>query len=258
MIYFPTIEYLLRFFPEHRIFYNLKRNNFFFLQSINKQLQSTTNLRRHMGFVHNRTEFMYASQQKNYRPKDSKIPPDFKKKLDEKHLEAIILDSRPFNDFSRPGMRSFLSEALPGYKPLHRTTIRKRLRDQYCDHRRKLRNIFQNVSDVALTADLWKNIRGRHFIGLTSHFYNKEFKLISLTLGFRVINGRHTADRLAKFIKKEINFYRIEGKIRCITTDNALNMVNAINKVGLGNHQSCMAHNLNLVIKNTVLPPKKR
>ena len=46
-----------------------------------------------------------------------------KKPPDEKHVNAIIIDSRPFDDFSREGMREFLATALPGYKPLHHTAV---------------------------------------------------------------------------------------------------------------------------------------
>ena len=35
---------------------------------------------------------------------------------------------RPFNDFSKPGMKAFLKELIPGYKPLSRRTIPKRLK----------------------------------------------------------------------------------------------------------------------------------
>ena len=201
---------------------------------------------------------MYNSQKKHHQRKRSVISPEMKKILDEKHLQAIVIDSRAFNDFSRPGIRSFFSTALPGYKPLHRTTVRRRLRDKYIEHRRAVRTVFTQVSDIALTADTWKSVRHRHFISVTAHFFDKKFKLISLTLGFRVIDGRHGAARLARFINKEATFFKIREKIRSITTDNAKNIVNAAYATGLGAHVSCMAHNLNLIVKSVIVPPKKK
>ena len=115
-----------------------------------------------------------------------------------------------------------------------------------------------DASDLALTTDLWKDSRNRHFISLTGHFYDKKFKIISLTLGFRLIHGRHYANRIAKFIKHEIIYLNSEQKIRCIVTDNAPNIVNAIYQLGIGDHHSCMAHNLNLMVKSTIFPPKKK
>ncbi|CAF3035694.1 unnamed protein product [Rotaria sp. Silwood2] len=155
-------------------------------------------------------------------------------------------------------MREFLATAIPGYKPLHRTTVRKRLRTLYIEHRRTLRKVLLNVSDLALTTDIWKDSRNRFYISLTGHFYDKQLKLISLTLGFRLLQGRHIANRLAKYIKNEIMSLNIEEKVRCIITDNAPNVVSAIRKLGIGIHHSCMAHNLNLVIKSTLFPPVKK
>ncbi|CAF4176397.1 unnamed protein product [Rotaria sordida] len=155
-------------------------------------------------------------------------------------------------------MREFLATAVPGYKPLHRTTVRKRLHTLYIEHRRTLRKILQNVSDLALTTDIWKDNRNRFYISLTEHFYDKQLKLISLTLGFHLLQGRHIANRHAKYIKNEIMPLNIEEKVRCIITDNAPNVVNAIHKLGIRIHHSCMAHNLNLVIKSTLFPPEKK
>lgn len=211
-----------------------------------------------MGYVHEKTTFLYKSQLKDMPNKTPTISREQKEELDNKHMNAIIIDSRPFGDFSRKGMKEFLATAVPGYKPLHRTTVSKRLRTAYIQHRRSLRQILTNVSDIALTTDIWKNNRNRFFISLTGHFYDVNFKLISLTFSFRVIHGRHIANRIAKYIKYELMSLNIEGKVRCIVTDNAPNVVNAIEKLGLGVHHSCMAHNLNLVLKTTLLSSKKK
>lgn len=190
--------------------------------------------------------------------KTPKISREFKQQLDEKLINAIIVDGRGFGDFSRPGMKTFLEMALPGYKPLHRTTIQRRLKSLCKKYRRELRDILKNISHLALTTDLWKNTQNRHFISLTGHFFNNELKLISITLGFRLIQGRHTAERIKKFMEHEIMFYQIENKIRSVTTDNAPNVINAVYDLNLGTYHSCMAHNLNLMVKSAILPLKKK
>ncbi|CAF4196105.1 unnamed protein product [Rotaria sp. Silwood2] len=225
---------------------------------IKKQNRSTANIRRHLGNIHGQTAFLFQSQIEQVPHKNSSISIELKKKLDEKQINSIIVDSRPFGDFSRKGMREFLATAIPGYKPLHRTTVRKRLRTLYIEHRRTLRKVLLNVSDLALTTDIWKDSRNRFYISLTGHFYDKQLKLISLTLGFRLLQGRHIANRLAKYIKNEIMSLNIEEKVRCVITDNAPNVVSAIRKLGIGIHHSCMAHNLNLVIKSTLFPLERK
>lgn len=154
-------------------------------------------------------------------------------------------------------MKAFLATAVPGYKPLHRTTIRKRLDVLYRQHRSDIRKMLTNVSSLALTTDIWKNSRNRHFICLTAHFYDKNFKTIYITLGFRVVRGRHLAVRLKKFIEYEIDFYGIREKVTSITSDNAPNIVKAIRNLNCGSPHSCVNHNLNLLVKATILPKKK-
>ena len=201
---------------------------------------------------------MFESQIEPPSHKSSSISIEFKRQLDEKQVNAVVTNSRPFGDFSRKGMREFLATAVPGYKPLHRTTVRKRLRTLYTEHRRTLRKILLDVSDLALTTDIWKDNRDRFYISLTGHFYDKKLKLISLTLGFRLLQGRRIATRLAKHVRNEIMALNIEQKVRCIVTDNAPNVVSAIHKLGFGIHHSCMAHNLNLVLKSILFPSEKK
>ena len=223
-----------------------------------KQDRSTTNLRRHLGVAHARTEFLYDSQRKEYKNKSSAISLDLKKKLDEQHVYSIIVDSRPFGDFSLTGMKSFLATAVPGYKPLHRTTVRRRISLLYKKHRRTLKKVLVHIPHIALTTDIWKNSRSIHFICLTGHFFDEDIKSVSMALGFRVIRGRHFASCLKKFIKYEVEFYQIQDKICSITSDNAPNIVNAINDLNLGSHYSCMAYNLNLLVKSTIFPSKRK
>ncbi|CAF4411424.1 unnamed protein product, partial [Adineta steineri] len=71
--------------------------------------------------------------------------------LDQKQIQAIITDARAFGDFSRQGMREFLAIAVPGYTPLHRNAVRKRLRGLNMEHRHKLRKLLLNVSDISFT-----------------------------------------------------------------------------------------------------------
>ncbi|CAM4837376.1 unnamed protein product [Rotaria magnacalcarata] len=224
---------------------------------LKKQIRSTTNLRRQLDNVHSRTELMYNCQRKKCQEKPSLISPDFKKQLDTKLIDAVIVDSRPFGDFSRPGLKGFLAVAIPNYKLLHRTTIHKRHHLMYKKHGLEVRNVLSKIKHIALTVDMWKKSRGRHFISLTGHLYDNQLKLISITLGFRLVRGRHLADRLKKFIQQEITFYKLNDKVLSITSNNATNIVNAIHDLNIGTHHSCMGHNLNFMVKSTILSSKK-
>jgi hypothetical protein len=113
--------------------------------------------------------------------------------------------------------------------------------------------VWKHPPAIALTSDIWKNSRGTHFISLTAHFYDAKYNLISLTIGFRQLIGRHIATRLRQYILYEIKTLRIENKICSITTDNAANIVCATtNTPYLGLKISCLAHIFNLIVQDGV------
>lgn len=166
-------------------------------------------------------------------------------------ISCIIQDSRSFDDFRKPGMRKFLSVAVPGYIPPHRATIKANLLQRYRHHRRSLRTVLAKVPEVALTSDVWQNSRGTHFISLTAHFFDRKYQNISLTIGFRQLVGSHIADRLRKYILYELNSLNIQHKVCAITTDNGSNIVCATaNTPCFSTRLSCLGHDLNLIVND--------
>ena len=80
----------------------------------------------------------------------------------------MIEDSRPFCDFSKPGMVKFLELDLSGYKPPTRQTIAKKLDEKYKFYKSKLKETLSGVTDLALTTDKWKN---KHQCHILQHNY---------------------------------------------------------------------------------------
>jgi hypothetical protein len=199
------------------------------------------------------TEYMYKSQLKSTQNKNEleeiqQLSKATKRKLDEYALDCIIIDSRPYNDFKKSGMLHFLSIAVPGYDPQHRQTIAYNVRNRFIEHQRMLANKLNKVDNIALTTDLWKNKHLEYFLCLTAHFFDKEHNLISIIIAFQKTAGRHSADNSKAYIQQELETYKIANKIRSITTDNASDMIKAT-KDSFGSHMSCLAHNLNLILK---------
>jgi hypothetical protein len=58
--------------------------------------------------------------------------PEEKKAIDDAVIGCICEDSRPFNDFTKPGMRKVFKLLKPGYKPMARNTINKRIKIKSC------------------------------------------------------------------------------------------------------------------------------
>ncbi|RNA27827.1 hypothetical protein BpHYR1_028262 [Brachionus plicatilis] len=91
---------------------------------------SDSNLRKHLGGVHN-MDVLYASQVTA--SKKIEIDSQRRKELNKAVLECIIIDSRPFGDFSKSGMKHFLSKAVPGFTQQNRNLITKKLEKRYIE-----------------------------------------------------------------------------------------------------------------------------
>lgn len=129
------------------------------------------------------TEVLYPSQIGEYASINRRT-----QELNEAAIQAIIIDSRPFGDFRRPGMQLFLAEALPGYRGPHRNTSSRRvhlLYDRYCV---ELKKYLATIDSVSLTCDLWQ-IRKLCFMCVTAHFLDDNFEQQSFVIAFRQVKG---------------------------------------------------------------------
>jgi len=195
-------------------------------------------------------EFGYDSQLKS---EDQPTPLDKseRKALDKLILDAVIVDSRPFGDFRKPGISKVLKRLANGYKPRGRLYNSKKLKCTFKDQREKLKKIFSKIEHIALTSDLWKNKPLEHFVTLTAHFFDKNFDLHSMVIDFEKFPGRHFGKAIKSHLIKQLNKLNILNKIVGITTDNGSDIKNAtIN--GFGTRFSCFAHNLSLTAKSVI------
>lgn len=215
--------------------------------------KSDSNLRSHLGKVHNMREFLYPSQLPISRRKDALIPAEEKKKLNEAAINAIVRDALPFNHFKKPGMLKFLSTIKPGYKGPHRKTVRKRLEKLYWKRRQTIRKILSNVSSVSLTADLWKSPSRVSFLCLTCHYLNDSLENKSMVISFRRFNGEHSGMKIRSFIIRELKKLDIQYKVRSITTDSGSNIKSATSgDEEFGLRITCAAHNINLIVRKSL------
>lgn len=225
---------------------------------------SDTNLRSHLSRVHDMKQFFYPSQYRKKPPKViEQISNQRKKESDEAAIQAIVEDSHSFNLFRKSGMRKFLELAVPGYRGPHHLTVVKRLASTYKKHRSTTRLNLSSITDISLSADLWKSARRDHFMCLSAHYYDDSFHFQSSVIAFRRFLGTHYSRRIYDFITNEIEKFDIQTKIRALTTDNGSDIRSATqNKSEFGIRISCGLHNLNLITQNGLwlfrMPKKKR
>ena len=196
---------------------------------------------------------LLKSQLHNYSKPDStatKAPVENRKELNDASINSILEDELPFDIFRKPGMAKILSFAMPGYTAPHRDFIRQKLALLYCLYTRKLRDLMLQIGFLALTSDIWKTSHQVHFIALTAHAFTRNYEHLPIVIGCRRIIAQHLSASIGRYIKYEPVCIGIKrSQIISITTDNDTNIKEVAATLKFGSPISCMAHNLNLVVK---------
>ena len=73
---------------------------------------------------------LFESQKKNV-GKEKIYESSFIRELREECIDAIIQDSRCFNDLRKPGILKLFNKIVPGFKPPERHTVSKNLARKY-------------------------------------------------------------------------------------------------------------------------------
>ena len=189
------------------------------------------------------------------------IAPKKKKQLDEAAVHSIIIDARPFGDYRRPGMQSFLKVAVPGYYGPSARTVTRNLAKLYVKKQQDLKAELAEVPYISITADLWRSSRNRCFLCITSHYIlPNTYESCGRILSFRHFHGRHFGSRIRLHMLRVLKQFNLVGKITATTTDNGsdIKLATRLSRV-FGVRYHCIAHGLNLIVHKALgLWPKKK
>src|SRR5206468_1905809 len=83
--------------------------------------------------------------------------------------------------------------------------------------------------------------------GITGHWITDDWNLRSIVLECVNVVERHYSKNISELYKQFAAGWDITKKIKALVTDNARNMVSAVNQSGFA-HIPCMAHSLQLSI----------
>lgn len=179
------------------------------------------------------------------------ISPERIRQLHDAAVNCIIRDGHSFGLFRQPGMSQFLTTAVPGYRGPHRKTVKRNVSRLYALHTQKLRSFLSKINFIALTTDVWRSSKRIYFISLTGHVFTNAYESVPIVLGCRRIIGRHLSTTIERYLTFELARLKLTpDKIVSITTDNGADVKKATSSFKFGNRVSCMAHNLNLVVKH--------
>ncbi|XP_030763197.1 zinc finger BED domain-containing protein 1-like [Sitophilus oryzae] len=181
------------------------------------------------------------------------IPLTRQKKINDLILNMIITDLQPFSIVSDRGFRKLLNELEPSYLIPSRPTFSKSLMPaRYEEKSEKLKNLLKTADHVMVSTDSWTSINMESYTAITAHFINSDWHSQGCLLSCFSYSDRHTAENIAKELKRVTNEWDISEKIYAISTDNAANIVAATKLTGWV-HIPCLAHTINLIVKDALV-----
>jgi hypothetical protein len=126
------------------------------------------------------------------------------------------------------------------------------LPELYREAKAKLKIKLSAVKWVALTADGWTSITNEGYLTVTVHYISEKMKMVSRVLSTWCVEVSHTAENLAKELMDLVVEWQLTGKIVAVVTDNAYNIVKAVNEINNWRHVPCFAHSLSLAVKDAI------
>ncbi|XP_076040518.1 protein polybromo isoform X4 [Oratosquilla oratoria] len=175
-----------------------------------------------------------------------------KKNIDSHLLKLIVTDMQPLSLVENKGFQEFVKVIDPCYVlPSRRELMQTHFPSLYEKQKQQVREELEGASYVALTSDLWTSRQTKSFLSVTAHFISPEWELKCKLLATKRLMVDHTSKNIGDAIKEICEEWDLLGKVCCIVTDNAPNIVKAVTDVKV-NHITCFAHSLNLVVQNAL------
>lgn len=170
----------------------------------------------------------------------------------------LAKDSVPFNAVDRPGFQRLLNVLEPRYQvPAKSTFSRQRMAKLYDSTRQNVLDMLNGIDFYAATTDMWSSRGMTPYLGFTLHWIDKQWKLISRSLGTTFVPEDHTAKELGDCLDDVLKHWSLDSKkMTAITTDNAANIVKTCRDNNWRNI-TCFGHNLHLGISNAIAKEPK-
>ncbi|XP_050065565.1 E3 SUMO-protein ligase ZBED1-like [Aphis gossypii] len=168
-----------------------------------------------------------------YLPK--KLSVDAKKKLDQTLLKLFVNDFQPFKVVEDSGFKQFVKILNPNNELPNCHTISKELIPamyEKCLGEIKSLSLTSTVESACLTTDCWTSRNNESFMAITIHFIDTELELKSM-------------------FKRIFESWELTKKNTFAVSDNAYNIKNALNNLGLKN-MGCFAHTMYLIVQSAL------
>ncbi|KAK9048091.1 hypothetical protein SSX86_032946 [Deinandra increscens subsp. villosa] len=236
---------------------------------------TTTHLNRHLKFCPNLTAATKGQLKLNLQPgksDSSAVVQNWKfdnSRIREVISHMIMVHDLPFNFVEYDLFNVMMKEANPAFNKISHSSTRQDCISSYDIGQKRIQKLLNMVNRVSITTDMWTSIQNIHYVVVTCHFVDAEFKLHKYILSFVDVpppySGVHIYDCLFKCLKE----WNIETKVATLTVDNAttndvvarslkesLDLECKLAIDGKLFHVRCYAHILNLLVQDGLLQIK--
>ncbi|XP_030221999.1 zinc finger BED domain-containing protein 1 [Gadus morhua] len=161
----------------------------------------------------------------------------------------ICEDMRPINAIYGSGFQALIHELEPRFNiPCFRTisgnitklyeTTKDGIREMLCGEK------------LGLTTDGWSSLATESYVTVTAHFIDEDWEMRNVVLDMSELQTAHTAANVSACIDKVLQEFQVPREsVLAITTDNATNYVNAVERYLRITDIPCMAHTINLAAR---------
>lgn len=187
------------------------------LANLNRHLKSCEDMRR---FDEGKSVQQSLLGMNAVRAVAAKLP-----RLEEKyHAEArnalaefVITTASPFRFFETDGAKRMFDRLLPGLPLPGRNFVTHYLSTSYDDVIAVFARLMEDHADYkCLMFDGWSDLSVKNFLGVAVSFITRppELERVQLHIGFRRIEGSHTAERIRDDIIEIVNRYKCRRAVR--------------------------------------------
>lgn len=167
-------------------------------------------------------------------------------RITEAIAKFICKDLRPYSVVENEGFRHLIKVLEPNFvMPQRKHLSTKLIPTMYESLKEAIRAKIISAERVAITCDTWTSVSTQSYLTVTCHYIDAEWCLVSHVLETTEVLTSHTAANLADMLSRTIEEWGLSSKTPAVVTDNAANMVRAVEILQLM-HVGCFAHTLNL------------
>lgn len=122
-------------------------------------------------------------------------------------------------------------------------------------------NLKRRSSKITLTTDAWTSICTEAYLGVTCHYINEKWEMVSFVLCTLPLDDRHTGDNIALWIEEVAEKFNLSLRddVQAIVHDNAANVVKALRileeRHGVASLR-CAGHTIQLIVNSALKEPR--